>query len=517
VQTFVQRHAAEVKGTLSGLDRVRFRGTLRWLSSLRGLSSFLMTCGVLLKNFKTWARDLTQQVLLATDTLVQSTGRPLIYMPSSQERKEDKARSLAAADGIKEGLIGVLKCVEPCRTFEVGPNRQAKRLELRYVSGKCAHLYFYLQHRQFGLMHVRLQTWLPFTVHVCLNGREWLGHQLRDAGIGFEKRDNCFVHVQDMERAQTLADEQLRTDWSELLGGLLREVHPAHATLFGERTMEHYWSAEETEWATDVLFRSPQALEEIYPRLLRHAITTFGSDDVLHFLGRRPQAWRFHGSEVTTTLKTRPEGTRIKHQLNYNALKMYDKQGSVLRVETTINDPRDLRVFRAKEGEPQGEKGWRPLRKGVADLHRRTEVSQKANERYLEALAAVDHDQTLQQVTTPVCQATTWRGRRVRGLQPFRDDDWRVLEAIIRGEFAINGFRNRDLRGLLFGSDASEEEVRRQSGKVTRLLRLLRAHGVIRKVPKTHRYQVSDRGRNLVVALAAAQQAATTKLAALAG
>jgi hypothetical protein len=518
MKTFLQRHASEVKGTLSGLDRIRFRGTLRWLASLRGMGSFLGTCGVLLKNFGTWAESLTSQVLTSTDALLETTGRPLIYLASSQERKEDRARALATADGIQQGLIGVFKCVEPCRTFTVGPNRALKQLELRHVSGKCAHLYFYLQHRWFGLMHVRLQTWLPFSVHVCLNGRQWLARQLRHAGVGFEQRDNCFVDVEDVDRAQTLLTRQLRTNWNKLLNGLLAEVHPAHRTMFGKRVLDYYWSAEETEWATDVMFRSPEALARLYPNWLRQAVTTFGSNDVLRFLGRRPESWRFHGSEVMSTLKTRPEGTRVNHRLNYNALKMYDKQGSVLRVETIINDPRDFRVYRAKEGDRKKTKGWHALRKGVADLHRRAQVSQQSNERYLEALAAVDHPETLQETTGPVCQPKTWQGRRVRGLQPFGEHDRQLLQALNRGEFAIHGFRNRDLQPLLFGDrEVTPQVSHRRSSKITRLCRLLRAHGIIRKVPKMNRYQITNRGRTMLVAFCAAQQASSEKLAALAG
>src|SRR5258708_6586479 len=166
MNTFLQRHQSEVKGSLSGLDRIRFRGTIRWLASLRGMASFLATCGILLKNFKPWAQALTREILQATDELVESQGRPLLYLPSSLERKDEHARALAKADGIREGLIGVFKCVEPCQTFQVGPNRATQRLELRCLPAKCSHLYFYLQHPQFGLMHVRLQTWLPFTVQM---------------------------------------------------------------------------------------------------------------------------------------------------------------------------------------------------------------------------------------------------------------------------------------------------------------------------------------------------------------
>src|SRR5262249_36523364 len=206
-----------------------------------------------------------------------------------------------------------------------------------------------------------------------------------------------------------------------------------------------------------------------------------------------------------------------KHRVNSNSVKMYDKQGSVLRVETTINDPRDMKAYRAKEGDEAGAKGWSRLRKGVADRHRRTEISRAANERYLQALAAVEDATPLKELTDRVCQAVTWQGRRARALNPLspRERDW--LRAVGRGEFVLNGFRNRDLRALLFTAEGgSAEAARRQSGQVTRLVRLLRAHGLIRRVPKTHRYQVSDQGRLTIAALLTACEANTAKLAELA-
>lgn len=381
MQSFLQRHASEIKGVLSGFDRIRFRGTIRWLASVRGMASFLGTMHVLLKDFNGWAKDRTERIRRASVSVAEDAGRPLIYLTSSLQRKEQLALAIAARDGIREGLICVLTCVEPCASFKVGPNKATHLLELRYGSMKCLHHYFYLLDRHLGLMHLRLQTWAPFTVHVCINGREWLARQLAAKRIPFQQRDNCFVDVGCSRRAQTLLDSQLRTDWAGLLDGLLRKVHPTHATLFGDRPLDYYWSADETEWATDVLFRSRKALAHVYPRLLRYAMTTFGSGDVLRFLGQAPRVRSCKTAEITSCLKTRPEGTRVKHARNRNSLKMYDKQETVLRVETTINDPRDLKVLRPKEGEPAGRKQWRRLRKGVADMHRRAEVSQKSNER----------------------------------------------------------------------------------------------------------------------------------------
>ncbi|TXI07715.1 MAG: hypothetical protein E6Q76_08155 [Rhizobium sp.] len=517
MQTFLHRMSSKIKGTLSGFDRVRFRGTIRWLSSLRGMGAYLGTMRILLKDFASWSKARTAEIDRATVALAQEAGRPMIYLPSSTERKETLAMDIARTDNITEGLVAVFKCVEPCWSFKVGPNAQTEKLELRYQPLKCSHLYFYLLDPQLGLTHLRLQMWAPFSVHVCLNGREWLARQLKQSGIGFDQRDNCFVEIDDLPRAQELASGQLRTNWSKMLDRLLTRCHPAHQTMFASRPLEYYWSAEETEWATDVLFQSPEALASVYPNLLHHAITTFGSLDTLRFLGQVPVVYRNTTREVISSFKTRPEGTRIKHSINRNSIKMYDKQQTVLRVETTINDPRDLKVFRTKEGDPDEKKSWLRLRKGVADLQRRAEVSQKSNERYLEGLAAVEHDQSLEATVQTICEPTVFQGRRVRALQPLSPEDSLLLASIIRGEFAINGFRNRDLRPLLFDDvPTPPEQIKRQAAKITRLLRLLRGHGLIQKVPTTHRYTLTTKGRQTIVSLQAAKHASAEKLSKLA-
>ena len=517
MKTFLQRMGSKIKGTLSGFDRVRFRGTIRWLSSLRGMGTYLGTMKILLKDFTDWGKQRTAQIELATQQLTEDAGRPLIFLPSCNERKETRVLDIARGDGITEGLVAILKCVEPCWSFKVGPNAETKKLELRYLPSKCSHLYFYVLDPRLGMMHLRLQMWAPFTIHVCMNGREWLARELTRTGIGYDQRDNCFVDVDDLSRAQAFLRRQLRTNWTKLLDGLVFRLHPAHQTLFATRPLDYYWSAEETEWATDVLFQSPGTLADIYPKLIRHAMTTFGSQDVLRFLGQPPVVTRRTTREIVSSIHVRPEGTRIKHSVNSNSIKMYDKQQTVLRIETTINNPRDMKVFRAKEGDPSDKKSWLRLRKGVADLNRRAEVSQKSNERYLAALAAVEDDQPLGQTLEPLCQPAEFQGRRVRGLQPLNSDDGRLLSAVIRGEFVINGFRNRDLRPLMFGTSKFDAtEIKRQASKITRLIRILRAHGLIQKVPKTHRYTLTDAGRKNITAIQTAKTVSTKKLSSLA-
>lgn len=514
MQSFIARHEDKIKGVLSGWDRIRFRGTLRFIANTHGLMNFLWLMRILLKDFKDTVLQWTDTIRATTLQLAEQARRPVIYLASSAERKEERARAIASADRVEQGLICVLTCVEPCQTFTVGPNAQTKRLELRPFTGKCLHQYFYVQHPILGFMHVRLQTWLPFTVHVCLNGREWLARQMDRSGLGYVQQDNCFTDLAEGVRAQRLLTGQLRTDWERLLNGLVKRFHPGHARLFAEQPLPYYWSADETEWATDVLFRTPASLAELYPRLVRHGIQAFNCHDVLRFLGRR--AHLSGPCRIQSDLKTRVEGMRLKHQVNRNALKMYDKQAVVLRIETTINDPRDLKVYRAKENDPDGPKSWQRLRKGVADMHRRAQVSQAANARYLEALATVEDRQPLGEASKALCQPTTWHGERRRALNPLNPEDARLLEAVNRGEFALQGFRNRDLRLLLFGTGADAATARRQSAKVTRLIRLLRAHGLVQKIATTHRYQIKENARPTIVALLTARQADTKKLSDLA-
>lgn len=529
MQSFIQRHAANVIGVLSGFDRVRMRGTLRWLSNVRGMYGFLQASSVLLKDFTQYAKDITEQIRKRMVQDAKEADRPVIYLNSSQESKEAIAREIAERDGIREGLICVLTCVEPCHYHSIGRNREWKRLELRYGSGKCLHQYHYFQHPELGFMHTRLQTWFPFTLFVCLNGREWLARQLDTAGLGYVQRDNCFVKLADVEQTQKLFDQQLRVSWRSVMNRLTRQVHPLHQTLFSDPPNPYYWSVSESEWATDVMFRSERSLAALYPRLIRHGISALSSADVMRFLGHRvPAHGGVHGhfaGEVVTDLKARPEGVRLKHRSGRNSLKMYDKQGTVLRVETTLNDAGPLKVYRATEqgaararrsGKP-AQKKWRPLRKGVADLARRAKLCQAANERYLETLAQVDDTTPLGQLTAKLCQPATYGGRPVRALNPFGAEDTRLLAAVARGEFALQGFRNRDLRPLLYAeAGALPAELRKQSAAVSRRLRLLRAHGLIAKISKTHRYQLTALGRIAIPALLHAQHANAAQLNQLA-
>jgi hypothetical protein len=476
----------------------------------------------MLKQFIPFAEELTDRLKVSIEGVAVAAGRRVQYLASSALSKEDLVRELLRREGVEQGLVCVLSCVEPCRTYDIHKDRETKHIELVQRLRKCLHWYCYFVDWQLGLCHVRIQSWLPFSVHICVNGREWLCRKLLAAGVGFRRSDNCLLEVADVRAAQRLLDGQPWANWQRLLGGLVRRACPALLELPGrDGPLSYYWSADETEWATDVMFRSARDLAELYPSLIGHAMRTFSSREVMRFLGRTRLPARggvdvrFNG-QVTSDLAQRPEGLRIKHRMNHNSIKMYDKQGSVLRIETTINDARDLSVYRTKESDPQGDKKWQRLRKGVVDLPRRAEISQAANARYLSALAEADTNMPLGKaadaIRRPVIRAT----RRFRGLNPLSGPDALLAQSLLRGEFAISGFRNRDIRRLLHPKTRLDDEKRRQSAQVSRLLRLFREHGLVYKIKGTHRYQLTAQGRRMLPPFIAARNATTQQLNQLA-
>lgn len=508
---FIEKYADKIIGVLSGFDRLIFRGYLRDLSFVKGLFMYLCWRKIRLTEFGRFARKLSEELEKASLTEAKRLQRPVIYLRSSHTDKDGMARAIANKDKITDGLVCVLTSVEPCRSFDIGPNPKRGRVELCSRHRKCLFLYHYSIDPVFGFIHARIQTWLPFDIQIYVNGREWLAREMDKHGLTYERRDNCFTALKDPTEAQRLMNAQLQLGWPKQLDRIARQLNPAHDTLLASDRLHYYWTVFQSEWATDLMFRNPATLANVYPRLVRHGINAFSSPDVMRFLGSKVNG-NFKG-EIVSDFKNRPEGVRIKHRVGVNSVKIYDKQGSVLRTETTIHDPDGIKVFRPKEGNPDGERSWLPMRRGIADLHRRAEVSQAANNRYLDALAAADTSTPLGQLIDDLDRSTTWNKRSVRGLHAWSHEDLALLKAVNRGEFCINGFRNRDLHPLLFSTKAKDPAERRRRGaRVSRLLRLLRAHHLIHKVQRSYRYRVSPRGRQIITALLAAHDASLQQL-----
>ena len=513
MQEFIAKYQDEIQGTLSGFDRVVFAGALRnldfslWEPGLKlpraiNMERYLAHHHILYKDYADHVKAVSERIKQAALAPFRQEQLPILHLRSPTIDKDAVAREVARQRGIQQGRVCALTAVEMHPTFEHYKTILVRRRR------PCGVMYHYQIHPQLGWMYARMQTWFPFLIQVGINGREWLAQQMRREQLSFQQADNCFVWIEDFAHAQALLDQQLQTHWPELLGSLARQLNPLHDSIFDDQfPARYYWTCPQSEWATDIVFRRAEFLRGLMPRLVRHGLLSFQSADVLRFLGHRvnrsgavPAGF---AGRTEVDLKRRSEGERVKFRMNEHSVKFYDKAysewGCVFRgAETTLNGGRDIKVYRPKQGGPEEIREWLPLRKGIADVHRRAEVSQAANQRLLTALARVDDSRTVAELTAAIQQPTRWQGRRVRALHPWGQDQ-ALLTAVNRGDFLITGLRNRDLQALLYAHPpATDAERRQRSAAISRKLRLLQAHGLLRKVPHTHRYQVSAEGRSIL-------------------
>ena len=508
----------KIMGAISGLDRIRFRGTLRWPATQSGLSTFMSRTNILLKDFSGWVNGLTSLIRNSCEKRARELGIEVHYLRRSGLDKEQHAREIAESKGIEEGSICMFSVVEPCIAPMVKGNRATKNLEVVMASRKCIWLYHYFNDPVLGFGHVRVQSWVPFNVFICLNGRHWLERQLRKGGIGYIKDGNCFPWIEDIETAQQLLDDQLKTDWAKRLDELAFGSCPALSQVLRPLRPDYYWSADETEWATDIMFKSVKSLDSVYPSLLHHAMRVSDSPSVMRYFGRGniSLSGRIKGRvprEVLTDCRRFHEGIRVKHWLNRNSVKLYNKSGSILRIETTINHTRDFKVFRCPDDDKGRGPSWQRIRKGVGDLHRRCEVSERCNRRYSDSLAMSEVEETLKEVVCGACNKITKKGNRYRGLNPWQEEDYKLLTFLAKGEHAINGFRNHHLRKYLYPeSEQSQQRRKNYASRTTRRIRLLRAHGLIRKVTGANRYILTAKGQKFSRALVTASTVAIKEL-----
>lgn len=498
---FLGKHQDKIVGVLSCFDRLIFRGHLP-LSYPRGLEGFLHKQDVLFKDFKHYAPKIAERVKEHVKGLVEQAGAPFRHLPR-KERMEEEARRRAQEHGIREGIVCGFSQLETCRTYRLAYGEGRPHLKKDYR--RCTVLYVFLMHRLLGLIHVKLETWFPLTMQVYINGHDFVAKKLDALGIGYVFQDNVFLTIEDYRAAQACADRLVKQKWLTLLGQLARQFNPLLAKeLAGQ---DYYWVTDQSEYATDVVFQDAKVLAEFYPRLVEHARACLSAEDVLKFLGRKLLGTfqgevRTHVGQVRAHAGRRFEGVRVKHSMKSNLLKMYNKSACVVRLETVINDPSEFRVRRwGKSRRGRRQLLWQPLRKGVAWLWRYAEVSRLANARYLEALAVVDDDGVVRAQLERLTRPATLHGQSKRPLQLLSPADQALFKAVLRGEHRLGGFANRDLARELYRTPSTDAaERRRRCGRVTRLIQLLRAHGLVAKIPRARRYRLTSPGETLLAA-----------------
>lgn len=483
----VKRLGKKVVGVLSCFDRVVLTAEIPEIRYAGGMEKRLRSHGIRLFDFTQWAKPLNEEIRENARRVAKESGLKIQHLRTRKARKDELVEKIIRKRGDHPGLVHIISAMESCRTYKPWYDKKSRGTSLKPDTGYCLHYYFYFIDDLLGLCYMRVPTWAPFRLQFYFNGHNLLANQLRKAGIDFTMLDNAFLNVGNYARAQTKADGFPVRTLRRLLHKYTRQFCPV-ARYFPSF---YDWGIKQAEYATDIIFRRRADLKPFYARLVRTAIHAVKPDDVATFLGRKLTG--NYLDEIGTKFHTRVEGSRILHCMGKKvSIKMYDKLGIVLRVETTVNDVTFFRHYRKVEHrDGTSEMKIAPMRKTMFSLPALLELTTASNRRYLDFLSALDDPSPGYRILEQISRRVRDGGRTYRGFNLFDGDDLDLFEAIARGEFTISGFRNRHLRDRLRDKNA---------GQAGRMLKRLRTHKLIKRVGKTYKYYLTNLGRKVVAA-----------------
>jgi len=484
----LERYAGIIKGVIGCYDRIVITGTLPGICHAAGMTSLLNALGIKIFDYTKWAEPLREAIRANAEAIASREGLEIEFVRTLRGfRKEQRVRQILEQRGEHPGLVHIFSAMESCSSYRPWHDKKSGRTFLKPSSGKCLHYYFYFVDPELGLCYLRVPTWAPFRLQFYFNAHNWLATRLLREGIDFAMLDNAFSHIDDFERAQQLSDEFEVARLHERLDAAAQRYCP----IFEHVQTEYHWSLMQIEYATDLVFRNRSDLSPVYDRLVRTAVHSVKPENIATFLGRKLHA--NCKDEIGNDLSVRFEGTRIRHQMGPAAIKMYDKRGVILRIETTVNKVdffKHHRKVEHKDGTTEFKLA--PVRKTIYSLSPDLRgLLAAVNRRYLEFLSALDDPSSgiraLEKATRTVCN----KGRNHRGLNFFAPPDQQVLEVLGSGQVAVAGVRNRDLRQHVDGLS---------TWSASTTLKRLRTHGLIKKVAHSYKYYLTDLGRRVVFA-----------------
>jgi hypothetical protein len=485
-QLLTERYRGRLAGVLSCYDRIIVTGTLPGACYAKGMTGFLSARQIRIFDYPRFAEPLRDRVRDRATELASTSGVIIEHIAKNHLRKEDIVAKVLAARGDHPGLVHIISAMEACDSYKPWHDKQTHRTFLRPDTGKCLHYYFYFMDAELGLIYLRVPTWCPFRLQFYCNGHSWLARQLAAAGIGFTLADNAFLHIDDWPRAQTLADRLSPDHLHRILDRYAQQCCPV-LDVFAQ---SYHWSFMQVEYATDLVFRSQAILKPLYEQLSRQAILTVKAEHVATFLGHKitPQLVQEIGSQFATRI----EGACIKHRFGRSSIKIYDKFGLVLRIETTTNDVSAFKHYRKVEHrQGPATRGLAPVRKTIYSLNDLREILFGCNRRYLEYLSSLDDFAAGIRALDRLTQPRSVKGCNVKGLNFFSRDERTLLAALQRPSFNIAGLRRADL--LLRVAQCSPATLTRQLARLRHL-------GVIKRVTGTYRYYLTRAGRAAIAA-----------------
>src|SRR5271166_6049262 len=482
----VERYADQIVGVLSCYDRVIVRGRIPEIDYATGMEAYLRAHGVYLFDFPKFAQPLRDEIHDNAEHVAAEHGIKVQFIRHHEERKEAIVGEILKQRGDAPGLVAILSAMELCPTFQPWHDKKTGRTSMRPDRSKCLHYYFYFLDEDLGLCFMRVSTWCPFGLQVYYNGHNVLAAKLKKADIRHEMLDNAFTYIADWDSAQKLADETDTRVLHAKFDHYAQWFCPAVRAL----GLSYQWNLSQVDYSTDVVFRRQADLRPIYEALVRTAIHSVKPEQIATFLGRKHKLHSSNTEELGNDFQVRIQGTRIKHRMGPTAIKMYDKAGIILRIETTTNDPSWFKHYRTvahRDGTTSHELA--ALKKSIYSLYDLQQLTIAANRRYLAFLSSLDDPTVAFMTVARLSEKAEDAGRSYRGFNFFSEQDQSLFEIIVRGEHTIAGFRNADIRKHL--PDKSP-------GQVSRLLKRLWMHDLIKKVGATYKYYITELGRTAI-------------------
>jgi DNA-binding MarR family transcriptional regulator len=483
--SFLERHADKIAGTISCFDRIVIQGTLPGICFSGGMTKFLKVNDIRIFDYTQFTKPLRDEIRENAEMLAEQNGIEIEFVRKPKaRRKEEIIKKVIQKRGDHPGLVHILSAMEGCSTYKPWHDKKTHKTFLKPDKGQCLHYYFYFIDETYGLCYVRVPTWCPFRLQVYLNGHNYLASRCSSKGLDHRLMDNAFVSMADYDKAQRLADGMDAKRLHRALDRWARLCCPV--TRHFDET--YHWSLMQVEYALDIVFKRQADLAPIYEHISRTAIHAVKADNVATFLGRKLTG--NYKDELGNDFSTRIEGTRIRHHMGPASIKMYDKFGKVLRIEVTANDVSFFKHHRKVEHR-DGTSTFKlaPLKKSIYSLRDLRELLAAANRRYLDFVSTIDDPSVGNRILTKVSGTVSQNGRPYKGFNLFDEEDQILFEVLLRGEHNISGFRNKDLRRRL-------EHM--SSGQVSRLLKRLRTHGLIKRVGRTYKYYLTSLGRNVL-------------------
>lgn len=481
-----ERYDERIAGVISCYDRIVITGTMPGICYAKGMTSFLYANGIRIFDYPQFAAGLRDKVRENAAKLAEAAGVSIEHISKSHVRKEDIVAKAIAKHGDHPGLAHVISAMEACGAYQPWHDKKTGKTFVRPDSGKCLHYYFYFIDEELGLIYVRVPTWAPFRLQIYCNGHSWLARKLAAEGIGFTAGDNAFLRIDDWNRAQELADGFSPAMLHHTLDRYAALCCPVLDTF----KQSYHWSLMQVEYSTDLVFRSKATLAPLYEQLARHSVLTVKAETIATFLGRKiaPNL----AQEIGNQFSTRIEGTCIKHRFGKSSIKMYDKFGIVLRIETTTNNVSSFKHYRKVEHRNgPSSMGLAPVKKSVYSIGDLAGILFACNRRYLAHLSALDDFSAGVKLLERVTRPRKIDGKTVKGVDFFNPTERTLLGALQNPRFNIAGVRRADLSPLL--KQLSPSALSRQ-------IRRLRHLGLIKRVAKTYRYYLTRAGRAVTAA-----------------